>query len=46
MDTDTILVVVLLILIFAGAVGWKLYDDFKHETKGLRKLHSKKRRRD
>jgi hypothetical protein len=43
---EVLLLAVVFILIFAGAVIWKFYDDFKHETKGLRKLHSRRRERD
>jgi hypothetical protein len=46
MNSDILLLAVLFIVVFAGALIWKLYDDFKRETKGLRKLHPRRRERD
>jgi hypothetical protein len=43
MDSDTLLLALFLTLIFVGIVAWKLYDDFKHEIKGLRKYPPKRR---
>ena len=43
MDSDFLLLAVLIIFIFVGTVIWKLYDDFKQETKGLTKLPFKKK---
>ncbi len=46
MDYDLLLLAAVLIVLIAAGFIWKLYDDFKHDTKGLRKLHSRRRVRD
>ena len=38
MEYDILVLAILLVLLFVGAVIWKLNDDFKHATKGLTKL--------
>jgi len=45
MDSDFLLVAVAFILIFVGILVWQLYDDFKHDTKGLTKPPSKRKPR-
>ncbi len=46
MGQNLLLLAAIIIIMFAAALIWTLYDDFKHETKGLRKLHSRRRERD
>ena len=45
MENDLLLLGAVFIVIFAAALIWKLYDDFNHDTKGLRK-RSRRRVRD
>lgn len=46
MESDILLLAVVFIFMFAVALIWKLYDDFKHETKGLTKLPPRRKVRD
>ncbi len=46
MDYDLLLLAGVFIVLIAAGFIWKLYDDFQHDTKGLRKLHSRSRARD
>ncbi len=46
MDVDVLLLAAAFIVIVAATLIWKFHDDFKRETKGLRKLHSRRRVRD
>ena len=45
MDSDFLLVAVAFMLIFVGILVWQLCDDFKHDTRGLTKLPSKRKPR-
>ncbi len=42
MEYDFLLLAVVFIVLLAAGFIWKLYDDFKHDTKGLRKLHRRR----
>ena len=42
---DIILFILAFAVLIIGTVAWKLRDDFKHETRGLRKLRTKKAQR-
>ncbi len=46
MGYDFLLLAAIIIIMFAAALIWTLYDDFKHDIKGLRKSHSRRRVRD